>query len=365
MHPTVLIVLSLLLASCAQAPEPAEAIITRLAYGGSEPMSMLSDLSVAQERCASGGGDAGYFCSLLDLASAERELQEAESDYFRMIQESGTSQYEPPTPGPSEEDWHAVFQASQDRWRQLRDANCALVAVEGGSGAGNRATACLAEETLRRTARLWELRGVEVDAMRPEPPRPVHPNGASSRSTDRVTGPDPDPVPRPVPRTAEQPTPPAATPARVPERSRPLRPDPLPRPSTQADSRPTSPDPPSAATRPEPRPTESAGAWEGTGQSGRDAGEGIPTPVEAGFQFGNRSFTCPSPPNDGTLEGTVVYSVQFAPNGRYLSGRPRSRNALLEAAVGRVISGCRADALPSRAAQVPQTTTATFRFSAN
>lgn len=87
-------------------------------------------------------------------------------------------------------------------------------------------------------------------------------------------------------------------------------------------------------------------------------------PVEVGFQFGNRSFSCPTPPNDGTQVGAITYTVQFAPNGLYVSGRPRSRNAALEAAVGRVISGCRADPLPARAEQINQPTTATFNFSA-
>lgn len=179
----------------------------------------------------------------------------------------------------------------------------------------------------------------------------------------------------------ERPTPPAATPVRVPERPqerpRPARPDPLPRPSTQTDARPTRPNPPSTATRPEPRPTSprqpnpsagtgssrGTGATSGTGTTGTGAGSGGPAAVEVGFQFGNRSFNCPTPPNDGTLTGTITYSVQFSPNGRYVSGRPRSRNGSLESAVGRVLSGCRAEPLPSNADQIQQSTTATFNFS--
>ncbi len=226
-------------------------------------------------------------------------------------------------------------------------------------------------ETLRRD---YPRPIVEVDMVRFAPTRPVlvgEPEAAvEGAASDAPEQPE-----------VERPTPPAATPVRVPERpaARPPRPDPLPRPSTQETARPTRPNPPSAATRPEPRPTsprqprptESAGAGTGqgtspgTGQSGTGSGAGGDAAVEVGFQFGNRSFTCPTPPNDGTLTGTVVYSVQFAPNGRYVSGRPRSRNAPLEAAVGRVLSGCRADPLPPQADQVPQTTTATFRFSVN
>lgn len=98
----------------------------------------------------------------------------------------------------------------------------------------------------------------------------------------------------------------------------------------------------------------------------RAAAESIPPGGQDGgldFRSGNRSFSCPTPLNDGTLEGTITYIVQFAPGGRYVSGRPLSRDAVLEAAVAQVLSGCRAEPLPPQADQVPQSTTATFRFS--
>ncbi len=215
---------------------------------------------------------------------------------------------------------------------------------------------------------------VEVDLVAFAPTKPVivgEPEAAvEGAPSDAPEQPD-----------VERPAPPAATPVRVPERPperpRPPQPNPLPRPSTQETARPTRPNPPSAATRPEPRPTSpqqprpsagtgssrGEGATSGTGTTGSGSGSGGPAAVEVGFQFGNRSFSCPVPPNDGTLTGTITYTVQFSPNGRYVSGRPRSRNGALEPAVGRVISGCRAEPLPGAADQINQSTTATFNFS--
>ena len=212
---------------------------------------------------------------------------------------------------------------------------------------------------------------VEVDLLAFAPTRPVlvgEPQAAVEGA----------PADAPQQPDIERPAPPAATPVRVPTRTetpRPPRPDPIPRPSPQPDARPTRPNPPSSATRQEPRPTSpqqpnpSAGAGNAQGPgstsgsgSGPGSGSGGPAAVEVGFQFGNRSFTCPSPPNDGTLTGTINFTVQFAPNGRYMNARPVSRNAPLEEAVRRVISSCRADALPSQADQVPQSTRATFNF---
>lgn len=134
MHPTVLIVLSLLLASCGRAQDPAEAVISRLVYGNGDAMSMLSDLSVAQERCAGGAQVAIYYCALLDLADAERELREIEAAY---AQEHEAYRIEPVSAARSQEDRLAVFQAGQERWRQLRDANCALTTFDAGSSVAN------------------------------------------------------------------------------------------------------------------------------------------------------------------------------------------------------------------------------------
>jgi protein TonB len=178
-------------------------------------------------------------------------------------------------------------------------------------------------------------------------------------------------------REPERPAPPAATPVRVPERTRstPPRPNPLPRPTPQPESRPSRPSPPSNTTRPEPRPTpprnttptQGGGSTQGTSTTtgateGAGAGTGGTAPAEVGFNFGNRSFNCPTPSNPG-VNGAVTFRVTFAPNGRYVSARPRSRNSELESLVRQVLSSCRADPLPPNARQVPQTTDATFNFS--
>ena len=176
-----------------------------------------------------------------------------------------------------------------------------------------------------------------------------------------------------------RPAPPAATPVQPPPRPRatPPRPDPLPRPATDANARPTRPSPPSNATRPEPNPTprqqpeptQGSGATQGESSTsgtndGNRSGSGGDAPAEVGFQFGNRSFTCPSPEFPG-VEGTITFSVTFAPNGRYVTSRPRSRNATFTSAVQRVISGCRAQPLPPNATQTNQSTVATFNFRAS
>ena len=88
-------------------------------------------------------------------------------------------------------------------------------------------------------------------------------------------------------------------------------------------------------------------------------------PAEVGFQFGNRSYTCPTPPFGG-IQGQVVYAITFRPNGSYAAARVSgSRNAALQSQVEGLLSRCRAEPLPSNALQVNQTTNATFRFSAN
>lgn len=177
----------------------------------------------------------------------------------------------------------------------------------------------------------------------------------------------------------ERPAPPAATPARVPER-RPTTPSterPIPRPVQSDDARPSRPNPPSRATRPEPAPTAPTqpAPTQGTGRTtgdaptaGNDAGSGTGSggdaDVEVGFQFGNRDFSCPSPPFGGVV-GTAVYRVTFAPNGRLKASSPVNRNADLHAAVTSVINRCRAEPLPSNARQVDQSTRATFNFRAN
>ncbi len=187
-------------------------------------------------------------------------------------------------------------------------------------------------------------------------------------SSDQMTQPEP-----------ERPTPPAPTRARVPERQpTPPRPDrPLPRPVQSDEARPARPNPPSRATRPEPnptaptqpRPTQGTGTSQGDSPTagtndGAGTGSGGDAPAEVGFQFGNRTFDCPTPPFGG-VEGTVVHRVTFAPNGQYLADRPVTRVGALNSAVSQVISRCRAQPLPSNALQVPQTTQATFVFRAN
>ena len=110
------------------------------------------------------------------------------------------------------------------------------------------------------------------------------------------------------------------------------------------------------------RSRSSAGAASTDGQgAGPGDGSGGDAPAEVGFQFGNRDFSCGQPAFPG-VEGTIQYTLTFAPDGRYVSGRPRSRNATFQNAVEAILRTCRAAPLPPQAAQVPQTTTATFRF---
>ena len=177
----------------------------------------------------------------------------------------------------------------------------------------------------------------------------------------------------------ERPTPPAPTPVRVPERApSPTRTEnPLPRPVRTPDARPARPNPSSRATTPEraptapqqTQPTQGGGSSRGEGArdgdgGGPGAGSGGDAPAEVGFQFGNRTFDCPSAPFGG-VEGQVDHRVTFDPRGRYVADRPVTRNAALNDSVRRVISRCRAQPLPPQATQVNQTTVATFRFVAN
>ena len=190
----------------------------------------------------------------------------------------------------------------------------------------------------------------------------------AGESSDAMTQPEP-----------ERPTPPAPTPVRVPERTpTPRQADrPIPRPVQNDNARPARPNPPSRATRSESRPTaptqpretEGTGTSQGTSPtSGSDAGAGSGSggdaPVEVGFQFGNRSFDCPSVPFGGVV-GSVRHRITFAPNGRYVADRPVTRNGPLNAAVKAVIRGCRAQPLPRNAVQVNDAVEATFNFSAN
>ncbi len=176
----------------------------------------------------------------------------------------------------------------------------------------------------------------------------------------------------------ERPTPPAPSQARLAERP-PTTPraNPIPRPVQREDARPARPNPPSQATRQEPRPTapQNTETTQGGGRtqgdaptSGLDAGKGSGSggdaEVEVGFQFGNRSFNCPTPPFNGVV-GSVQYRVTFAPGGRLVASSPVNRNAALHESVQRVISRCRAEPLPPNARQVNQSTRATFNFSAN
>ncbi|MGB3543139.1 hypothetical protein [Rubrivirga sp.] len=177
----------------------------------------------------------------------------------------------------------------------------------------------------------------------------------------------------------ERPTPPAPTTARIPDRPQtpPRTADPLPRPVQSNDARPSRVNPPSRATTPERDPTppqqteprEGGGSSQGAGNrdgegDGPGSGSGGDAPVEVGFQFGNRTFDCPSAPFAG-VEGQVDHRVTFDPRGRYVADRPVTRNGVLNDAVRRVISRCRAQPLPPQARQVNQTTVASFRFTAN
>jgi outer membrane biosynthesis protein TonB len=225
-----------------------------------------------------------------------------------------------------------------------------------------------------------------TETLKPDYPRPiVEVDFIPLAPTLPVQVGEPQSAPEAAPAAAaqqpepERPAPPAATPVRVPERTRatPPRANPLPRPTPQPEARPSRPSPPSPRTRPEPRPTaprnpaptQGSGTTQGTATTtgateGTGAGTGGDAPAEVGFNFGNRSFNCPTPPNPG-VNGSVTFRVTFAPNGRYQSARPTSRNSELESLARQVLSSCRADPLPPNARQVPQATNATFRFTAD
>jgi TonB family protein len=174
----------------------------------------------------------------------------------------------------------------------------------------------------------------------------------------------------------------AATPVRLPDAPAARNPDRSPSPPpapTDRQARPTTPAPPTPRTEPDapPAPTSppvegrtddggtSASGSPGTGGS-RDAGGRGGTGGGAGVQYGglgSRAFTCRTPVNPGA-SGTVAYAVTFAPSGRYVSSRTRTRsgNPALDAAAQAVLSSCRAAPLSEEADQVNQTGVATFRF---
>lgn len=217
---------------------------------------------------------------------------------------------------------------------------------------------------------------VEVEMLFLEPPAPTVPVVQGPPESAPAAAPS-DPMQSVEP---ERPAPPARSPVRIPEQRvetpRPPRPNPLPRPVQQPDARPARPNPPSRATRPEPAPTPrqqtapttGAGATQGSSNApgateGAGTGSGGDAPAEVGFQFGNRSFDCPSPGFDG-IPGSVVMQVTFRPNGSYVTARASGGNPELVRAVQRVVSGCRAQPLPREARQVNQSTSATFVFRA-
>lgn len=172
----------------------------------------------------------------------------------------------------------------------------------------------------------------------------------------------------------ERPAPPASTPVRVPEReSTPNRSEEtVPRPRTDEQATPERPNPPSRTRDPEPDPTPprnsppTEGGGNASGESdragtdeGRAEGSGGNAEVEVGFNFGNRSFNCPSPPSSAP-QGQVVYRITFAPNGSFVRAIPVRRNAALENVMDPLLRRCRADRLPSQADQVNQATQASF-----
>lgn len=174
---------------------------------------------------------------------------------------------------------------------------------------------------------------------------------------------------------AERPTPPAATPVRVPERRQTQTDNErIARPRTSSESEAQRPSPPSSQQEPESDPTppqsdnpsnqggnaQGESARAGT-ETGENEGSGGEADVEVGFDFGNRNWTCPTPPSTG-LAGRVTYRITFAPNGRYVLARPVRRNSTLENSVESVLPSCRAAALPPQADQVNQSTTVTFNF---
>ncbi len=217
----------------------------------------------------------------------------------------------------------------------------------------------------------WPPQLTEIEfGIAPVPPVVTGPpeRAQSGESSEAMTQPAP-----------EQPAPPAATPVRVPERTRtpPRAERPIPRPVQSDDARPARPNPPSRATQAQPRPTaptqtretEGTGSSQGNAptlgtDSGVGSGSGGDAPAEVGFQFGNRTFTCPDVPFGGVV-GSVRHRITFAPNGRYVADRPVTRNAALNAAVESVVRGCRAQPLPRNAVQINDAVEATFRFSAN
>ncbi|HYE96872.1 MAG TPA: hypothetical protein VD962_11750 [Rubricoccaceae bacterium] len=218
-----------------------------------------------------------------------------------------------------------------------------------------------------------------------EPLPVLGPEGGSPTVEPRAprTNEVPAPRPRPAPARVRPARPPTPTPVRLPEatptrRPTPENPSPPPAPH-DPDARASTPSPPSPRQDPNAPPAPPSPPVEGTNDNGGVSATGAPgrgdgnqdgggrggTGGGSGIGFaglGSRSATCSLPAYPG-VNGTVSYFVTFAPNGRYVSSRPRQRgNSRLEAAVQRIIRTCRAAALPEAASQVNQEGVVTFRF---
>ncbi|OZC02498.1 hypothetical protein [Rubricoccus marinus] len=176
----------------------------------------------------------------------------------------------------------------------------------------------------------------------------------------------------------ERPAPPSASPVRTPERPRtntPRETPPIARNTPTPDAPVRRPSPPSNTRTPEanptpprqPEPTRTTGtgggesSTDGNAETGTRTGSGGDAPAEVGFNFGNRSFDCPSipdaPPGVG---GRLTFNITFNPQGQFVSARARGRNSALESHIDPYLRRCRAQRLPGAASQVNQTTQATF-----
>lgn len=181
----------------------------------------------------------------------------------------------------------------------------------------------------------------------------------------------------------ERPAPPQSSPVRPPERTRttpPRESPPIPRTSQQPDTPPRRPSPPSNRREPQPdpspprqeEPTQGNGAGggdssvDGRAESGSGPGSGGDAPVQVGFDFGNRTASCPpitfTSPTAASF--TVQYRITFNPAGRVVSVRQVGRRSgipELNREAAAAARRCTAPALPPNAARENQSTVYTWR----
>ena len=85
-------------------------------------------------------------------------------------------------------------------------------------------------------------------------------------------------------------------------------------------------------------------------------------PGETGWNVDVRDYECPVTMDSLDPFGEIQYTITFSPDGGFVSAEPHRSDPVLERAVARLITECRAEPLPPEAPQVDQATIVTFRF---